>query len=154
MAISPTRTDLALLDTNVVVYAHAGQSPYHLAAKALLQEANEPQAGLCVAPQTVAEFFAVVTSPKRVTSPQSPEEALLAIEQLLARPGITLLPVPPDVVHRWIELAHRYPVTQQRIFDLQLVATMFGNGVHRLYTFNRADFERFADIEVLTPHGM
>lgn len=151
MTISTSSTELSVLDTNVVVYAHDQESSFHEPAKQLLRTADAPDAGLCVAPQILAEFFAVVTSPKRVTQPRSPAEALGAIEQLLQRPGITLLPTPADIVKRWIDLARRFPVTRQHIFDVQIVATMLGNGVRRLYTFNRADFERFDQIEVLTP---
>jgi predicted nucleic acid-binding protein len=32
-----------------------------------------------------------------------------------------------------------------------LVATMLGNGVRTIYTFNREHFERFDEIDVLTP---
>jgi hypothetical protein len=31
------------------------------------------------------------------------------------------------------------------------VAAMLGNGVRRIYTFNRTHFEAFPEIEVLTP---
>jgi predicted nucleic acid-binding protein len=37
------------------------------------------------------------------------------------------------------------------IFDLHLVATMKANGILRIYTFNRDDFEAFPELEVLTP---
>ena len=66
-------------------------------------------------------------------------------------PGLTLLPVPPDVVLRWVELARRHPVTGGAIYDLQLAATMLGNGIHRIYTYNRPDFEPIDGVEVLTP---
>jgi predicted nucleic acid-binding protein len=37
------------------------------------------------------------------------------------------------------------------VFDLKIAATMLGNGVRRIYTFNRADFARIAELEVLIP---
>jgi toxin-antitoxin system PIN domain toxin len=151
MTTSTSSGTLCLVDTNVIVHAHDQDSPHHGPAKRLLSRADAPDAALCVTPQILAEFFAVVTNPKRVARPRSPEDALSAIEWILQRPGVTLLPVPTDVVSRWIDLVRRFPVTRQRIFDLQLVATMLGNGVTRLYTFNRADFEHFPQIEVLTP---
>jgi len=61
----------SLLDTNVLVYAYYQQSPQHAACRALLDGA-----GLCVAPRNLSEFFAIVTSPKRVTQAKSPIEAL------------------------------------------------------------------------------
>jgi predicted nucleic acid-binding protein len=98
MTTSTSSAELSVLDTNVLVYAHDQDSAYHQAAARLLANANDSDAGLCVTPQTLAEFFAVITSPKRVTNPRSAEEAVLAIERLLLYPGITLLPVPADVV--------------------------------------------------------
>lgn len=151
MATSTNSAALSVLDTNVLVYAHDQDSPHHEATARLLHMADDPDAGLCVTPQTLAEFFAVVTSPKRVNHPRSAEEAVLAIEQLLLRPGITVLPVPADVVVRWMALVRRSPVTRQRVFDLQLAATMLGNGVTRLYTFNPSDFASIGDLELLTP---
>ena len=75
----------------------------------------------------------------------------MAIEHLLLYPGITLLPVPADVVARWMDLVRRSPVTQQRIFDMQLAASILGNGVTRLYTFNPDDFKTITDLELRVP---
>jgi predicted nucleic acid-binding protein len=54
-------------------------------------------------------------------------------------------------VSRWTALVRHHPVSGRKIFDVQLVATLLANGVRKLYTFNRTDFEPFAEIEVLTP---
>ncbi len=37
------------------------------------------------------------------------------------------------------------------VFDLQIIATMLANGVQRIYTFNPADFQIFAELTVVTP---
>jgi predicted nucleic acid-binding protein len=37
------------------------------------------------------------------------------------------------------------------VFDLQIVATMLANDVQRIYTFNPADFQVFAELTVVTP---
>jgi len=34
---------------------------------------------------------------------------------------------------------------------MQLVATVLSNGVERIYTYNKSDFEQFTEIEALTP---
>jgi predicted nucleic acid-binding protein len=104
---------------------------------------------LCVAPQVLAEFYAVVTNRRRVTVPFTPTEATTFIREVLSR--VEMLPVPPSVVARWIELAERHGVTGSDVFDLQLAATMIENGIHRIFTYNRADFESLEGIEALTP---
>jgi predicted nucleic acid-binding protein len=50
-----------------------------------------------------------------------------------------------------VDLLERYPVKKQEIFDLQLVATMLSNQVKQIFTFNRGDFLKFSDIEVMEP---
>lgn len=45
-----------------------------------------------LAPQNLAEFYAIVTNARRVSTPRTPEEALAVIEQFLERPGLELLP--------------------------------------------------------------
>ena len=62
-----------------------------------------------------------------------------------------MLPTPSDVVRTWTQLLARRPVRGGDIFDLQLVATMLGNGVRRIYTYNRSDFEPFVELMMLEP---
>ena len=68
-----------------------------------------------------------------------------------ALPGATLLPVPPQVTSRWLEMLRHHPVRGGAVFDLQLIATLAANGVDRICTFNRADFEGFPGLEIVTP---
>lgn len=147
-------TDPALIDTNVLVYSLYEQDERYPASRALLLRASSAGAGLCLTPQIIAEFYAVVTDRRRVTAPKLPAEALEAIAALLALPGLTLLPVPTDVVSRLAELLRCRPVTGADVFDVQLVATMLGNGVRKIYTFNSIDFAPFAGIEVVQPAAL
>jgi toxin-antitoxin system PIN domain toxin len=149
--MTTTATNLSLVDTNVLVYALYVAARHHGPAKALLDRAAAPEAAFCVAPQNLIEFYAVVTNPRRVTEPKSSEVALGAITELLALPGLSLLPVPGDLLSRWMGLAQEQPLTGRRVFDLQLIATMLGNGVRRIYTFNAKDFEPFQELEVIVP---
>lgn len=144
-------SDLALVDTNVLVYAHYEDADQHQASQELLNRAQAGDLALCIAPQVVAEFYAVVTNPRRVSSAYTSDEALDALEQVLTMPGLALLPTPVDIASRLVDLLRKYPATGGSVFDVQLVAAMLANGVTRIYTFDESDFERFDEIEVLTP---
>lgn len=126
--------DPTLLDTNVLIYALYKDSRCFPAARALLDKAEHEDAGFFITPQVLAEFYAVVTHPKRVTHPKSPEEALTAIAAFQAMPGMVLLLIPPDIVSRWMALVRRHPlhVTNRKIFDAQLVATMLAHSVRTM----------------------
>ena len=143
--------ELTLVDTNVLVYAHLEESEHNAACRTLLDQSQNGQQALAVTPQILLEFYTVVTNPQRVTTPFQPIEALDEIDRLLSLPGLALLPTPSDTVTRWIRLARQHPATGATIFDYQIVATMLGNGVTRIYTFDRAHFERFRQLEMLTP---
>jgi toxin-antitoxin system PIN domain toxin len=143
--------NVALLDTNILVYAVFPATPNHGASRALVDGAKHAGADLCIAPQNLVEFFAVVTDPRRVTQPKAADQALRAVEEILALPGLTLLPVPVDLIARWIQLLHRASVRKKRAFDAQLVATMQGNGVATIYTYNTADFASYPGVIVLEP---
>jgi predicted nucleic acid-binding protein len=97
------------------------------------------------------EFFAVITNPRRVQQPRSPEEARVEVEKYVRS---TLRKIHPgnDILDRVLTLLHQHPtISRQDIFDLFLVATMLTNSMTRIYTYNREHFTPFPDITILTP---
>lgn len=141
----------SLIDANVLVYALYADAEQHTSSRRLLDAASRGEALLCVTSQVLAEFFSIVTSPKRVSIARTPQEAISAIESILTLRGVKVLPSPDTVPGLWIDLLRRRPVSAARVFDLQLVATMLANSVRTIYTFNRRDFEVFPELEVRTP---
>jgi len=141
----PIADERSLVDADILVYAASPALAQYQASRGLL----ESEAKLCVSPQVFAEFYSVVTNPRRVTAPFTPAEARAFIAAVL--PRLDVLPMLAAVVPRWAELAEKHGVTGADVFDLQLVATMLENGVGRIYTFNRDDFDRFGELEVITP---
>ena len=143
--------DLALVDTNVLIESLIEGDVHHKAAAALLERAQSGEVELCLVPQVLAEFYSVVTNPNREEMALTPDQALDAIDTFLQMPGMTELPAPPDMLSRFLELARQHKVRRGDIYDIVLAAAMLGNGVHRIYTFNRRDFERLTELEVLDP---
>ena len=60
---------IALLDTNVLVYAHDNLSPHHKSARNILKKAWKGDIRTCIGLQNIAEFFAVITDKKRSSKP-------------------------------------------------------------------------------------
>jgi toxin-antitoxin system PIN domain toxin len=138
-----------LIDANVLVYAMDADAPQHVASRALLESAHAAHTPVYVTLQTLCEFYSVVTNARRVSKPRSPADAVSAISSLLS--FVHVLPIPAHTVDEVMDLLRRRPVTGGDVFDLQLIATMKANGIFRIYTFNREDFEPFSEIEVLAP---
>jgi predicted nucleic acid-binding protein len=143
--------ELVLIDSNVLVYALFAQRDEHAASLALLESARDRGAELAVAPQNLAEFYSVVTNPRRVSTPLSASAASAEVAKFATLPGLRLLTVPADIVSRWQALLVRYPVTGRAFYGVQLVAVMLAHAIRRIYTFDRKDFVRFTELELLTP---
>jgi predicted nucleic acid-binding protein len=144
MAVEP-----GIVDTNVLVYALDADATQHLAARALLEAERDASTTLYVTSQILCEFYSIVTNPRRVPNPRRSGDALSAVSGLLA--FLHVLPVPARTVDGWLNLLRRRPVTGGDVFDLQIIATMQANDVHRIYTFNTGDFEIFPELTVVTP---
>ena len=144
-------SDTVFVDTNVLIYASLRDAPHHIAARSTVTAAFDGRQKLCFSSQILAEYYSVITNTRRVSKPRSAGEAIRAIQSLLDAPGFELIPTPDNVVELWMKLINRHPVTGKDVFDLQIVATMNANQVSRICTFNRKDFEKFDELEVLTP---
>jgi predicted nucleic acid-binding protein len=146
-----TTSKMGLLDTNVLVYAADQSSPFHERCKELRDKGLFGAAKLCITPQNLAEFFAVVTHSKRVANPLTQEQALAEIRKYYQSKNLKKIYYGPAAVEIILDMLKRYKVGQQDIFDLQLVASMLANKVTRIYTLNLDHFKIFQEIEVLKP---
>ena len=141
--------DSFFVDANILVYAAVKDDPRNEVAKALLE--NPSLGTLHISPQILAEFYSTITSPKRVTAPYTPLEAVEFIETLLGYEHVSVLSISQDVPGRLLTLLKVNEVRGPRVFDLQIVATMLVHGVTKLFTYNLDDFERFKDLEIVEP---
>jgi predicted nucleic acid-binding protein len=142
----------ALLDTNVLVYAADAGSPFHEPARHLRDRGFRGEIPLVVSPQVLLEFFAVVTNPRRVHTPRSPQEATAEMAKYMRARHIQMIYPRTDILRRVLALHAQHPeVARQDIFDLSLVATMLANQVTRIYTYNQQHFTPFQELTVLTP---
>ena len=147
-----TTSEVTLLDTNILVYAADETSEFYVPAKEIRDRGVQGDIPVAVSAQILFEFFAVITNPRRVTQPRSPQEAQEEMEKYLQAPQIRKIYPGEDITNRVLALLQQHPqITRQDIFDCLLVATMQTNGIRRIYTYNRQHFTPFADIEVLTP---
>lgn len=151
MTTSTNSEKVGLVDTNVLVYRANLSSPFHAASANLIQRGLKGEIPLCIAPQNLTEFYAVVTSPKRVSVPISPTCAIAEIEQYLRSGNIRKIYQTAFLLPKLLSLIKAYSPTRQQIFDLQLVATMLINGVTCIYTFNDKHFVKYSEIEVIVP---
>lgn len=107
---------------------------------------------LFVAPQVLYEARVVLTRP--VSDHGKGQDAAVfadLIENL--RSYAAIIPDPPDLVGRWLELCDAHNVVGKRCHDVRLVAWMRAHGVDTILTLNPKDFSTFP-IHVVAPGTM
>ncbi|MDX2223688.1 MAG: TA system VapC family ribonuclease toxin [Rhodospirillaceae bacterium] len=138
------------IDTNILVYAHRHDSPFHDAADRCLAEIAESPSPWAVPWPCVHEFLAVVTSPRIFAPPTPLDFALDQVEAWLESPSLVLL---SESEAHWTTLKAALAagrISGPRVHDARIVALCRQHGINELWTADR-DFSRFADLKTRNP---
>lgn len=138
------------VDTNILVYAHREDSPFHAAAAGRLSELAEGQASWAIPWPCLHEFLAITTH-QRIYDPPTPlAVALEQVDAWLEAPSLVLL---AESAQHWPALrtlADKGQVTGARIHDARIAALCVQHGVRELWSADR-DFSRFGELIVINP---
>jgi toxin-antitoxin system PIN domain toxin len=138
------------VDTNILVYAHREDSPWHDSAYTSIVELAEDIALWAIPWPCVHEFLAIVTHP-RIYSPPTPlAEAIDQIEAWLESPGLMLL---KETEGYWLKFRNTIEtgrIVGGQIHDARIAALCHLHEVKELWSADR-DFSRFSDISVRNP---
>lgn len=138
------------VDTNILVYAHREDSPWHKVAWTLLASLAQGDGPWAIPWPCVHEFIAVVTHP-RVYRPPTP--LALALDQVNAwfeSPGLLTLGECPGYWPVLRTLLEGGRVVGGQVHDARVAALCLQHGVAELWSADR-DFSRFPGISVRNP---
>ena len=142
---------MILFDANVLIHAHAVDSPFHAIARHVRDQAAQGLMEACLSPQVLCEFFSVITD-ERVARPALPAaQAKREIRYYWHESRFTRILPTEHTIHRLVQLLERRHIRGSDIFDVFLVATMLENGVRTIYTQNVRDFEVYSELHVINP---
>jgi len=140
-----------LLDTNILIHSNNRASPYQQRASDVIKKAMQGEIEAYIAPQTLYEFFAVVTNPKRVERPLSSNEAASICLDLWECREIEKVNPTPMAPKEVFELIKELKLSKGGIFDCLLAVTAKENGVDMIYTENVDDFKGYSFLKALNP---
>jgi toxin-antitoxin system PIN domain toxin len=138
------------VDTNILVYAHREDSPWHNTAFAAVVELAEGRSIWAIPWPCIHEFLAIVTHP-RIFSPPTPlVEAIDQVEAWTEAPSLVLLPETEGYWPQFRKMIEAGRVAGGQIHDARIAALCSFNGVKELWTADR-DFTRFPGLRVRNP---
>jgi uncharacterized protein len=138
------------VDTNVLIYAHREDSPWHAAALGALTGLAEGRSAWAIPWPCLHEFLAIVTHP-RIYRPPTP--LAIAIDQVsawLESPTLVRLGENDSYWDVLRECLSAGRVVGSQVNDARVAALCLAHGVRELWTHDR-DFGRFSPLVVRNP---
>lgn len=138
------------VDTNILVYAHRADSPFHEQAFQRIAELAAGIATWAIPWPCLHEFIAVVTNRRIFVPASSLEEACEQVEAWLESPSLVLL---AESATHWSTLRPLLEAGRTagpQIHDARIAAICRQHGVRELWSADR-DFDRFKDFSVVNP---
>jgi uncharacterized protein len=141
---------LIAVDTNILVYAHREDSPFHDAASKRIAELAEGSATWSIPWPCIHEFLAIVTHPRIYAPPTPLPRALDQVDAWLESPTLVLLAESTDHWPALRALLVGGRIAGAQVHDARIVALCRQHGVRELWSADR-DFNRFAGLTVVNP---
>ncbi len=138
------------VDTNILVYAHREDSPFHEAAFQCVAELAEGPATWAIPWPCAHEFLAIVTHPRIYAPPTPLSRALEQMDAWLESPTLALLAESPAHWPTLRALLGAGRVVGPQIHDARVAGLCRQHGVRELWSADR-DFSRFAGLTVVNP---
>jgi predicted nucleic acid-binding protein len=137
----------ALVDTNMLVYAADSESPFHQKARKFLED-NALVVDFVLSIQNLTEFYAVVTNPKKFTTPLRPAEARKEIGRFISDGFYTIIAPAAKTPATLVGLLEKYPAKGAEVHDVNLSATAISNTIDTIYTADTKVFSRLGLLAV------
>jgi toxin-antitoxin system PIN domain toxin len=138
------------VDTNLLVYAHREDSPWHRAAYESVRELAEGSAPWAIPWPCLHEFLAIVTHPRIYDPPTPVDRALDQVSAWLESPTLVLLSEGSGYWAKLGGLLENGRICGPQIHDARVAALCLHHGVRELWTADR-DFGRFPALAVRNP---
>ena len=138
------------IDTNVLVYAHRSDSPFHDHARSVLESMAAGPRSWAIPWPCVHEFFAVVTHPRIFKTPTPAETAFAQLRALQSLGNLVFIGEADEHLVHLEPLALAAKAQGGAIHDARIVAICLSHGVVELWSTDR-DFSRFPRLAVRNP---
>ncbi len=141
---------MVAVDTNILVYAHRQDSPWHEAAYKELTKLVEGDAPWAIPWPCLHEFLNVLTNRRLYQPPTPMPEALNAAETVMQSVSLLLLSEGGRYFQELRSLVEEGQITGQQVHDARVAALCLAHGVTELWSADR-DFSRFPRLKVRNP---
>jgi predicted nucleic acid-binding protein len=132
---------LALVDTNILVYAFNPLSPFQKQARLFLEKVL-PSKNIVLSIQNLTELYAVMTSKKAFIRPLTASQAQMIISEILFHKDFQILLPTQKTPSTLLDLLKQFPAKGAQIHDIHLAAVMIDHKITTIYTADTTIFKK------------
>ncbi len=145
-----TRSTVIAVDTNILVYAHRADSPFHDRARAALESLAASAREWAIPWPCAHEFIAVVTHPRIYKTATPAKTAFAQLRALATLANLVFIAEVDDHLAQLAPLALAAKAHGGAIHDARIAAICLSHGVAELWSADR-DFSRFPALKARNP---
>jgi toxin-antitoxin system PIN domain toxin len=138
------------VDTNILVYAHRPEGPFHESARDALRGLAEGARRWAIPGHCLVEFTGVVTHARLWKAPSSPSDVESQIAAWFESPSLRVLAEEGDFWKTFLDVVRESQVRGSAVHDARIAATCRFHGVTELWTADR-DFGRYPWLPARNP---
>lgn len=138
------------IDTNILVYAHREDSPWHEPAVRWLTEIAEGVSQWAIPWPCVHEFLAIVTHPRIYQPPTPVDRAVDQVDAWMESPGLVLLGESEGYWPTFKSQVLNGAVVGGQVHDARVAALCHHHGIAVFHAADR-DFSRFPGLVIRNP---
>ena len=138
------------VDTNILVYAHRADSPWHRRASECIKTLAEGRSAWAIPWPCLHEFLAIVTHPRIYAPASRLDQAIDQVDAWLESPKLSVLGESHDHWNILKTQALAARIVGPTVHDARIAALCLAHGARELLTADR-DFNRFPDLITRNP---
>lgn len=138
------------VDTNILVYAHRADSPFHDRARSAVESLAAGARQWAIPWPCAHEFFAVVTHPRIYKTATPPKTAFAQLRALGTLANLAFIAEADEYLPQLESLVLPAKAAGAAIHDARIAAVCLAHGVAELWSADR-DFSRFPALTVRNP---
>jgi hypothetical protein len=141
---------LIAVDTNILLYAHREDSPWHDLARERLDALANSGRRWAIPWPCFHEFLAIATHPRIFSPPTPAAEAVATVDGWMRSPTLDLLGEDETYFRVLRELLQHGRIVGAQVHDARIAALCLHHGISELWTADR-DFGRFPELRTRNP---
>ena len=129
-----------VIDTNILIYSILEDNKYYIESRNLIKNNFH---NIVLTSKNISEFIVVLTK-------MNIDYSTINEHLRLLKDNFKLLYPDDKSIESFYKLIDKYKPKGNKVYDIEIVSILLANGVNKIATFNKSDFQDITEIEIIS----